>query len=104
MYLYPIYVYNTKLTKHENEMVCLCMQSQHNDYYLCYCLLHKHCLSYCHCKMYTIIPHAYMVIPLQILECITVNLTLVYALLAYSSIHQKDFNTLLVHKTICIAV
>ena len=33
---------------------------------------------------------------LQILECVTINLALVYALLAYVAIKQKDFSTVYV--------
>ena len=33
----------------------------------------------------------------QILECVAVNLTLVYALLAYSGIKKKDFSNVYVH-------
>ncbi len=33
---------------------------------------------------------------MQILECVAVNLTILYALLAYSNIKQKDFNNVYV--------
>ena len=36
--------------------------------------------------------------PPQILECVTVNLTLVYALLAHSSLQQKHFGSVLVRE------
>ena len=35
---------------------------------------------------------------MQIMECITVNMTCVYAMLAYSSIKQKDFSNVYVSK------
>ena len=45
--------------------------------------------------------------PLQILECVSVNLTLVYALLAYSSLKQKSFIGILVspnyHHILCVS-
>ena len=39
---------------------------------------------------------------LQILECVAVNLTLIYALLAYSAIKQKDFSTVYVSELLCM--
>ena len=40
----------------------------------------------------------------QIMECVVVNLTIVYALLAYSSIKQKDFNNVYVSVCVCVCV
>ena len=37
---------------------------------------------------------------MQIVECVTVNLTCVYALMAYSSVKQKDFSNIYV--SVCI--
>jgi len=37
-------------------------------------------------------------LPTVILECVTVNLTLVYALLAHSSLKQKNFGGILVRE------
>ncbi len=41
---------------------------------------------------------SFVLIPyhMQILECVAVNLTILYALLAYSNIKQKDFNNVYV--------
>ena len=41
---------------------------------------------------------------IQILECVAVNLTLIYALLAHSAIKQKDFSTVYVSKLHCICM
>ena len=49
-------------------------------------------------------PHLFLLLPFpstphsynQILECVAVNLTLVYALLAYSGIKKKDFSNVYV--------
>ena len=37
-------------------------------------------------------PNRNHTLTLQILQCVTMNLTLLYALLAYSSIKQRDFS------------
>ena len=39
------------------------------------------------------------------MECVTVNLTLVYALFAYSTIKQKDINSILVSAdSVCLCM
>ena len=52
-----------------------------------YNFVYKHC---------NVVPSVSILLYLQILECVAVNLTLVYALLAYSEIKQKDFSSVYV--------
>ena len=56
------------------------------------CLVGTTCITHSDVVTCTIVMGCF----LQILECVAINLTLIYAMLAYSSIKQRDFSTVYV--------